>query len=102
MGLADRNGPALIERGEDGPISAEDLADSFRAQAWHLTERHPMVGACLVLAAASLAPTCDDERDVADEFSDLIADFAGELGRLHAREKARRLAATQEVPRGTC
>jgi len=85
----------MIDRGDDRPVSAEDLADDFRTQSYHLMERHPIVGAHLVLAAASLAPTCDDERDVAEEFSDLIADFAVELGRLHAQAKALRMRETR-------
>lgn len=102
MKLADQNGPELIEQANGAPVTPEDLADGFRTQAWHLMKRHPIVGAYLVLAAAALAPTCDDERDVAKEFSDLIADFTGELGRLHARERTRHLATGQEALHGTC
>lgn len=92
----------MIEQGDAEPITPGDLADHFRTQSYHLMERYPIAGAHLVLAAASLAPTCDDERDVAEEFSDLIGDFAIELGRLHARAKARNLAGTQEAARGIC
>ncbi|TVV76423.1 hypothetical protein [Sphingomonas solaris] len=102
MGNADRSNQAMIDQGEDGPVSPEDLADSFRTQSYHLMELHPIVGAHLVLAAASLAPTCDDERDVAEEFSDLIAEFAIELRRLHARTKALRMVEAREVSHGTC
>ena len=100
MALAEK--PDLIDQEDAEPITPGDLADHFRTQSYHLMERHPIVGAHLVLAAASLAPTCDDERDVAEEFSDLLGDFAVELGRLHARAKARRLAGTQGAARGTC
>lgn len=44
----------------------------------------------LVLAAASIAPTCAAEQEVADEFSYVIADFAQQLGILHQRELRRR------------
>lgn len=102
MERADRNDHEMIDRGEDGPVSRQDLADDFRTQSYHLMEQYPIVGAHLVLAAASLAPTCDDERDVAEEFSDLIDDFAAELGRLHARAKALRAVSGQEVTHGAC
>ncbi|MET0375361.1 MAG: hypothetical protein ABW128_14035 [Rhizorhabdus sp.] len=102
MGDADLDMPQVIDRGEDGAVSPEELADSFRTQAWHLMERHPVVGAHLVLAAAALAPICDDERDVAEELSDLIADFTVELGMLHARAKAHRATEAWEVAYGTC
>lgn len=100
MALADWSD--LIEQTDGEPVTPEDMADSFRTQSYHLMERYPIAGAHLVLAAAALAPTCDDERDVADEFSELLGDFAVELRRLHAREKARRLDRTQEVASGTC
>jgi hypothetical protein len=100
MALADRFD--LIEREHGEPLTPQDMADSFRTQSYHLMERYPIVGAHLVLAAAALAPTCDDERDVSEEFSGLIDDFAVELGRLHARAKARRSVGGQVTGRGTC
>ena len=45
------------------------LADSFRTQSFHLMEAHPIAAAHLFLAAASIAPTCDAEQDVANQFS---------------------------------
>ncbi|VXD03980.1 hypothetical protein SPHINGOT1_470033 [Sphingomonas sp. T1] len=52
-------------------------------------DRSPIAAAHLVLAAATLAPECDDERDVADQFSFVIADFAMGLARIHHRARAR-------------
>jgi len=43
-----------------------------------------------VLAAASIAPECEDERNVADEFSYVLADFVQMLGILHRRAVLRR------------
>lgn len=67
-----------------------DLADDFRTQSFHLMQAHPIAAAHLVLAAASIAPTCPAEQEVADEFSYVIADFAQQLGILHQRELRRR------------
>ena len=75
-------------------MSVGDLADSFRTQSFHLMQAHPIAAAHLVLAAASIAPTCPAEQDVADEFSFVIVDFAQQLGVLHRRAVNRR---TQEV-----
>jgi len=66
-------------------ISDTELADSFRTQSFHLMQEHPIAAAHLVLAAASIAPTCDAEQDVADQFSYVIVDFAQQLGVLHRR-----------------
>jgi len=68
-----------------GEMSNTDLADNFRTQSFHLMEAHPIAAAHLVLAAASIAPTCDAEQDVADQFSYVIVDFAQQLGVLHRR-----------------
>ena len=75
-------------------MSVGDLADSFRTQSFHLMQAHPIAAAHLVLAAASIAPTCPAEQDVADEFSFVIVDFAQQLGVLHRRAVNRR---TQEA-----
>ena len=66
-------------------VSKTDLADNFRTQSSHLMEAHPIAAAHLVFAAASIAPTCDAEQDVADQFSYVIVDFAQQLGVLHRR-----------------
>lgn len=69
--------------------SPERLAAAFRAQAYDLMDMSPIAAAHLVLAAATLAPECDDERDVADQFSFVMADFAIGLARIHHRARAR-------------
>ncbi|QQV79285.1 hypothetical protein H5J25_18725 (plasmid) [Sphingomonas aliaeris] len=69
--------------------SSESIAAAFRAQAYDLMDRSPIAAAHLVLAAATLAPECDDERDVADQFSFVMADFAMGLARIHHRARAR-------------
>jgi len=68
-----------------GETSDTDLADNFRTQSFHLMEAYPIAAAHLILAAASIAPTCDAEQDVADQFSYVIVDFAHQLGVLHRR-----------------
>jgi len=68
-----------------GEMSDTDLADNFRTQSFHLMEAHPIAASHLILAAASIAPTCDAEQDVADQFSYVIVDFAQQLGVLHRR-----------------
>ena len=40
--------------------SPESLAAAFRAQAYDLMDRSPIAAAHLVLAAATLAPECDN------------------------------------------
>ena len=72
----------------DDPPS-ESIAAAFRAQAYDLMDRSPIAAAHLVLAAATLAPECDDERDVADQFSFVMADFAMGLAKLHHRARGR-------------
>jgi len=69
--------------------SSESIAAAFRAQAYDLMDRSPIAAAHLVLAAATLAPECDDERDIADQFSFVMADFAMGLAKIHHRARAR-------------
>ncbi len=71
-------------------LSDTDSANSFRTQSFHLMQAHPIAAAHLVLAAASIAPICAAEQDVADEFSFVIVDFAQQLGVLHRRAVDRR------------
>ena len=85
-----RIGPLVVEAEALVAMSVGDLADSLRTQSFHLMQAHPIAAAHLVLAAASIAPTCAAEQEVADEFSYLIADFALQLGILHQRELRRR------------
>ena len=77
-----------------------DLADDFRTQSFHLMQAHPITAAHLVLAAASIAPTCAAEREVADEFSYVIADFAQQLRRIHQRAVRRRAQGAGSASRG--
>ena len=77
-----------------------DLADDFRTQSFHLMQAHPIAAAHLVLAAASIAPTCAAEREVADEFSYMIADFAQHLRRIHQRAMRRRAQGAGSASRG--
>lgn len=81
-------------------MSVGDLADSFRTQSFHLMQAHPIAAAHLVLAAASIAPTCAAEQDVADEFSFVIVDFAQQLGVLHRRAVNRRAQEVAGVAHG--
>lgn len=81
-------------------MSVGDLADSFRTQSFHLMQAHPIAAAHLVLAAASIAPTCPAEQDVADEFSFVIVDFAQQLGVLHRRAVNRRAQEAAGVAHG--
>jgi hypothetical protein len=73
-----------------GSTPSESIADSLRAYAFDLMDRSPIAAAHLVLAAATLAPECDDERNVADEFSFVMADFAIGLAKVHHRARLRR------------
>lgn len=77
-----------------------DLADDFRTQSFHLMQAHPIAAAHLVLAAASIAPTCAAEQEVADEFSYVIADFAQQLRRIHQRAVRRRAQGAGSASRG--
>lgn len=81
-------------------MSVGDLADSFRTQSFHLMQAHPIAAAHLVLAAASIAPTCAAEQDVADEFSFVIVDFAQQLDVLHRRAVNRRAQEVAGVAHG--
>jgi len=82
--------PSLAELMTPDALSDTGLADSFRTQSFHLMKAHPIAAAHLVLAAASIAPTCAAEQDVADEFSFVIVDFAQQLGAFHHRAVNRR------------
>lgn len=88
--------PSLDDPTIPSQVSDTDLADSFRTQSFHLMQEHPIAAAHLVLAAASIAPTCDAEQDVADQFSYVIVDFAQQLGLLHRRAVLRREGTTAD------
>ena len=80
--------PELPTQAADDQSSAS-IAAAFREQAYDLMDRSPIAAVHLVLAAATLAPECDDKRDVADQFSFVMADFAMGLARIHHRARAR-------------
>lgn len=77
------------------PSSPEEIADDFRTRAFHLMDAHPIAAAHLVLAAASIAPECAAEKEVADEFSFVIAEFTQQLKILHHRAVAKRAPQTR-------
>lgn len=96
MARVERSRPSAEARGLDDAQSAptgqagvhtpaEELADDLRTRAFHLMDEHPIAAAHLVLAAASIAPECAAEKEVADEFSFVIADFTQQLKILHHR-----------------
>jgi len=92
--------PLVVEAEALVAMSVGDLADNFRTQSFHLMQAHPIAAAHLVLAAASIAPTCAAEQDVADEFAYAIADFAQQLGLLHRRAVNRRAQEAAGVAHG--
>lgn len=92
--------PLVVEADALTTMSVGDLADCFRTQSFHLMQAHPIAAAHLVLAAASIAPTCAAEQDVADEFSFVIVDFAQQLGVLHRRAVNRRAKDAAGVSHG--
>ncbi|MES3097755.1 hypothetical protein [Sphingomonas aerolata] len=91
----------LFAEGErEDQLSDNDLADKFRTRSFHLMNTHPIAAAHLVLAAASIAPTCDAEQEVADQFSYVIVDFAQQLGVLHRRAVSRRACDARSAANG--
>lgn len=97
---ANELGASAIEAPTLATLPDTDLADELRTQSFHLMTAHPIAAAHLVLAAASIAPTCEAEREVADEFSYVIVDFAQQLGVLHRRAVARRERETRSAANG--
>ena len=80
--------------------TVEELADDFRTRAFHLMDEHPIAAAHLVLAAASMAPECAAEKEVADEFAFVLADFTQQLKILHHRAVSRRTEPTGATRHG--
>jgi hypothetical protein len=74
----------------DVPQLDADLTDGLRERAYLLMTGHPIAATHLVLAAALIAPTCPAEQDVADYFTDLVADITIQLGIIHRRAVNRR------------
>lgn len=101
MATAERSRPSAegsvfedAQRGSSDQAGAdttvEELADDFRTRAFHLMDEHPIAAAHLVLAAASMAPECAAEKEVADEFAFVLADFTQQLKILHHRAVTKR------------
>ena len=63
-------------------------------------DEHPIAAAHLVLAAASIAPECAAEKEVADEFAFVIADFAQQLKIVHYRAVSMRTKPTGATRHG--
>lgn len=75
----------------DSPLTSlgsPELADTLRSKAGELMATHPAAATYLVLAAASIAPTCPDEQMVADHYAELAAPLTEQLVRLHHRRTA--------------
>jgi hypothetical protein len=68
-----------------GALASPELADTLRSKAGELMVTHPAAATYLVLAAASIAPTCPDEQTVADHYAELAAPLTEQLARLHHR-----------------
>ena len=71
-----------------GASASPELADTLRSKAGELMVTHPAAATYLVLAAASIAPTCPDEQLVADHYAELAAPLTEQLARLHHRRTA--------------
>lgn len=96
--LDDAQRDPSAQAGSDTTV--EELADDFRTRAFHLMDEHPIAAAHLVLAAASMAPECAAEKEVADEFAFVIADFTQQLKILHHRAVAKRAMQTGAARHG--
>jgi hypothetical protein len=68
-----------------GSPASPELADTLRSKAGELMVTHPAAATYLVLAAASIAPTCPDEQMVAEHYAELAAPLTEQLARLHHR-----------------
>jgi hypothetical protein len=112
MATAERSRPSAegsvfedAQRGSSDQTGAdttvEELADDFRTRAFHLMDEHPIAAAHLVLAAASMAPECAAEKEVADEFAFMLADFTQQLKILHHRAVTKRTLQSGAARHGT-
>ncbi|WP_267381400.1 MULTISPECIES: hypothetical protein [unclassified Sphingomonas] len=68
--------------------SLSEFADKLRSRAGELMRTHPAAATHLVLAAASIAPTCPHEQLVAEHYADLTAPLTQQLASLHRRRTA--------------
>lgn len=71
-----------------GTETLSDLADTLRSRAGELMRTHPSAATHLVLAAASIAPTCPDEEMVAEYYAELTAPLTQQLAGIHHRRTA--------------
>lgn len=69
--------------GDVPSVVDQEAADELRTRAFHLMPTHPMAATHLVIAAAGIAPTCDDELDVAVQLAEMLAGFTSILQGLH-------------------
>ncbi|NLS27459.1 hypothetical protein S2M10_24550 [Sphingomonas sp. S2M10] len=69
-------------------LASPEFADTLRSKAGELMVTHPAAATYLVLAAASIAPTCPDEQLVADHYAEVAAPLTEQLARLHHRRTA--------------
>lgn len=74
-------------------LGTPEFADEIRAAAGKLMHSYPAAATHLVLAAASISPTCPDEKGVAEYYADLLAPFTEQISRIHHRRTA---TATQQ------
>lgn len=69
--------------GDVPSVVDQEAADELRTRAFHLMSTHPMAATHLVIAAAGIAPTCDDELDVAVQLAEMLSGFTSILQGLH-------------------
>ena len=75
----------------EGGDDLAELAAEYRTLAFEVMERSNVAAAHLVLAAATLAPACEQEREVADYFGKVVAAFAAQLAAIHRRRRLQQL-----------
>lgn len=83
----------VAEGGED----LAELAAEYRTLAFKVMERSNIAAAHLVLAAATLAHECREEREVADFYGEVIADFAAQLAAIHRRRRLQQLRQGEQL-----
>lgn len=89
--------PAAANDVADSAGVPEELAAEYRTLAYKVMDRSPVAAAHLVLAAASLAPECEQEREVADHFAELVSGFAAQLAAIHHRRRSARLRRGESI-----
>ena len=78
----------MLPDNEPGAPTLGEFADKLRSRAGELMRTHPVAATHLVLAAASIAPTCPHEQLVAEHYADLTAPLTQQLASLHRRRTA--------------